>query len=112
MIAGVLEPSAGTIRYAGIDITDRRTDEAKRAGLRIQMIFQDPFASLNPRMRIADIVGSCIGTPSNARSMPTSMTCAACRPRSSHKTAITSAGTPAHRCGAGTRGQTRFSGLR
>ena len=57
MIAGVLEPSTGTIRYSGIDITDRSTEEAKRAGLHIQMIFQDPFASLNPRMRIADIVG-------------------------------------------------------
>jgi peptide/nickel transport system ATP-binding protein len=57
MIAGVMEPSAGTIRYDGVDITDRRTAEAQRAGLRIQMIFQDPFASLNPRMRIAEIVG-------------------------------------------------------
>jgi len=57
MIAGVLEPTAGRISYDGIDITDRETPQARRAGLRIQMIFQDPFASLNPRMRIADIVG-------------------------------------------------------
>ena len=57
MIAGVLNPTSGSIRYAGIDVTDRRTDDARRAGLRIQMIFQDPFASLNPRMRIAQIIG-------------------------------------------------------
>ena len=57
MVAGVLAPTSGTIRYDGVDVTDRRTDDARRAGLRIQMIFQDPFASLNPRMRIADIVG-------------------------------------------------------
>ena len=57
MIAGVLDPTCGTIRYDGVDITDRRTHDARRAGLRIQMIFQDPFASLNPRMRIAEIVG-------------------------------------------------------
>ena len=57
MVAGVLEPSSGTIRYDGVDITDRATAEAQRAGLHIQMIFQDPFASLNPRMRIAEIVG-------------------------------------------------------
>jgi len=57
MIAGVLAPSAGQIRYDGVDITSRDSDAARRAGLRIQMIFQDPFASLNPRMRIADIVG-------------------------------------------------------
>jgi len=47
MVAGILEPSAGQIRYRG-----RET-----AGLKVQMIFQDPFASLNPRMRVADIVG-------------------------------------------------------
>jgi peptide/nickel transport system ATP-binding protein len=47
MVAGILPPSAGTIRYRG------RED----AGLKVQMIFQDPFASLNPRMRVADIVG-------------------------------------------------------
>ena len=47
MVAGILEPSAGRIRYRG-----RET-----AGLKVQMIFQDPFASLNPRMRVRDIVG-------------------------------------------------------
>ena len=47
MVAGILEPSAGTIRYRG----------RERPGLKVQMIFQDPFASLNPRMRVADIVG-------------------------------------------------------
>jgi peptide/nickel transport system ATP-binding protein len=57
MIAGVLEPSAGQLRYDGVDITSRGSEAARRAGLRIQMIFQDPFASLNPRMRIAEIVG-------------------------------------------------------
>jgi len=47
MAAGILEPSAGAIRYRG----------KERPGLKVQMIFQDPFASLNPRMRVADIVG-------------------------------------------------------
>jgi peptide/nickel transport system ATP-binding protein len=46
MAAGILEPSAGRIRYRG-----------SKPGLKVQMIFQDPFASLNPRMRVADIVG-------------------------------------------------------
>jgi peptide/nickel transport system ATP-binding protein len=46
MVAGILEPSAGTIRYRG-----------GKPGLKVQMIFQDPFASLNPRMRVRDIVG-------------------------------------------------------
>jgi peptide/nickel transport system ATP-binding protein len=52
MVAGILEPSSGKIRYRGRDGAGR-----ERAGLKIQMIFQDPFASLNPRMRVRDIVG-------------------------------------------------------
>jgi len=47
MVAGILPPSAGRIRYRG----------QERIGLKVQMIFQDPFASLNPRMRVDDIVG-------------------------------------------------------
>jgi peptide/nickel transport system ATP-binding protein len=47
MVAGILEPSCGNIRYRGTE----------KPGLKVQMIFQDPFASLNPRMRVADIVG-------------------------------------------------------
>ena len=52
MVAGILPPSAGAIRYRGRDGVGRQN-----AGLKIQMIFQDPFASLNPRMRVEDIVG-------------------------------------------------------
>ncbi|MPZ42815.1 MAG: ATP-binding cassette domain-containing protein [Betaproteobacteria bacterium] len=56
MIAGVLRPSSGRIVYDGIDATDRDSPPAKRIALKIQMIFQDPFASLNPRMRVGEIV--------------------------------------------------------
>jgi oligopeptide/dipeptide ABC transporter ATP-binding protein len=44
MVAGILPPSAGAIRYRG----------QERIGLPVQMIFQDPFASLNPRMTVAE----------------------------------------------------------
>jgi oligopeptide/dipeptide ABC transporter ATP-binding protein len=57
MIAGILEPSAGRVRFRGKESSARDPQEAKRAALKVQMIFQDPFASLNPRMRVADIVG-------------------------------------------------------
>jgi peptide/nickel transport system ATP-binding protein len=57
MIAGVLEPSSGRIVYDGADVTDRSRGEARQVALKIQMIFQDPFASLNPRMRIGEIIG-------------------------------------------------------
>ncbi len=57
MVAGILEPTAGTVSYRGRDVQALPSDEAKLVSLKIQMIFQDPFASLNPRMRVKDIVG-------------------------------------------------------
>jgi peptide/nickel transport system ATP-binding protein len=57
MVAGILEPSAGTILYRGRDVATLAGDEARRAALAVQMIFQDPFASLNPRFRVRDIIG-------------------------------------------------------
>jgi len=57
MIAGILPPTSGRIVYKDVALTDMNIAEAKRAALEIQMIFQDPFASLNPRMRVVDIIG-------------------------------------------------------
>lgn len=57
MIAGILPPTAGRIIYKDIALTEMNIEEAQRAALEIQMIFQDPFASLNPRMRVLDIIG-------------------------------------------------------
>jgi peptide/nickel transport system ATP-binding protein len=57
MVAGILEPSEGTILYRGKELADMSPDEARDASLKVQMIFQDPFASLNPRMRVSDIIG-------------------------------------------------------
>lgn len=57
MIAGILKPTSGEIIYKGVSITDMNDDEMRRAALQIQMIFQNPFASLNPRMRVEDIIG-------------------------------------------------------
>ena len=57
MVTGILPPSAGTIHYNGKDITNAASPEGHAAALKIQMIFQDPFASLNPRMRVRDIIG-------------------------------------------------------
>ena len=57
MIAGILKPTFGEIIYKGVSITDMNDDEMRRAALQIQMIFQNPFASLNPRMRVEDIIG-------------------------------------------------------
>jgi len=57
MVAGILEPTAGEIFYQGKKVAGQGESEKSQAMLAIQMIFQDPFASLNPRMRVEDIVG-------------------------------------------------------
>ena len=56
MIAGLIPPSDGVIRYDGKDITRRSRAESRAAALQIQMIFQDPMSSLNPRTRVRDII--------------------------------------------------------
>ncbi len=51
------EPTSGTIQFDGIVLKDLSRQEMKRMRRRMQMIFQDPFASLNPRMNVQDILG-------------------------------------------------------
>jgi oligopeptide/dipeptide ABC transporter ATP-binding protein len=53
----LLEPTGGSIRIEGRDITNLSRAELRPFRRRMQIIFQDPFSSLNPRMRAGDIVG-------------------------------------------------------
>jgi oligopeptide/dipeptide ABC transporter ATP-binding protein len=53
----LIEPSAGRIAFDGTDITDLSPSELRQFRRRMQIVFQDPFSSLNPRMRVVDIVG-------------------------------------------------------
>ncbi len=57
MVAGIMEPTSGKVLVRGQDLKTLPRHEAEAARLKIQMIFQDPYASLNPRMRVRDIVG-------------------------------------------------------
>jgi peptide/nickel transport system ATP-binding protein len=57
MVAGITRPSAGAIRYGGQDVATLSRTEARRHALDVQMIFQDPYTSLNPLLPIRDIVG-------------------------------------------------------
>jgi peptide/nickel transport system ATP-binding protein len=57
LAVGLLEPSAGTRLWRGEEVTQLPAAKQRAIQLKIQMIFQDPYASLNPRMRVVDIVG-------------------------------------------------------
>ncbi len=57
MVAGILEPTAGQISFKGTEVSAMDKEQGADTALQIQMIFQDPFASLNPRMRVEDIIG-------------------------------------------------------
>ena len=57
MVAGILEPTKGSIQYRGEDLLSLPKAKRRSMSLKSQMIFQDPFASLNPRMRVKDIIG-------------------------------------------------------
>ena len=52
----LLRPTAGSVRLDGVELTTRSTSELRPLRAKMQMVFQDPFASLNPRLRIGDII--------------------------------------------------------
>ena len=56
-ILQLLEPTDGSVTYEGKDLTALNKSELRRARRDMQMIFQDPYASLNPRMAIGGIIG-------------------------------------------------------
>ncbi|MBE0617641.1 MAG: ABC transporter ATP-binding protein, partial [Proteobacteria bacterium] len=51
------QPTRGTVRYGGRDLWTLDREEVRRFRREVQMVFQDPYASLNPRMRVREIVG-------------------------------------------------------
>ncbi|MFJ1745244.1 ABC transporter ATP-binding protein [Streptomyces sp. NPDC088116] len=57
MLVNLEKPTAGRIRYKGEDITELSGRALKAVRRNIQMVFQDPYTSLNPRMTVGDIIG-------------------------------------------------------
>jgi glutathione transport system ATP-binding protein len=55
-IVRIYDPTEGRVVFDGVDTTELKPRELNRTRRRMQMIFQDPYASLNPRMTIAGIV--------------------------------------------------------
>ena len=56
-IIKLIEPTAGSIFFDGKDITKLKRRQMRPVRRDIQIVFQDPYASLNPRMTVRDIVG-------------------------------------------------------
>ncbi|MFM8681313.1 MAG: ABC transporter ATP-binding protein [Alphaproteobacteria bacterium] len=57
LILRLVEPTSGSITIGGTDVTKLSESEMRPHRRRVQMVFQDPYASLNPRMASGDIVG-------------------------------------------------------
>jgi oligopeptide transport system ATP-binding protein len=57
LILRLIEPTAGTIRFENADILQATKKEMRALRQRMQIIFQDPYSSLNPRMTVEQIVG-------------------------------------------------------
>jgi peptide/nickel transport system ATP-binding protein len=57
LLIRLIEPTAGTIAFDGQDLTAVSREGLRRLRQRMQIVFQDPYASLNPRMRVGDSIG-------------------------------------------------------
>jgi peptide/nickel transport system ATP-binding protein len=57
LVLRLLEPTDGRVVFDGIDLGSLSADEMRRLRARMQVIFQDPLASLNPRMTIGEAIG-------------------------------------------------------
>ncbi len=56
IILGLVKPTSGQVRVDGVDLASASAPQMKQLRRQMQPVFQDPYAALNPRMRIFDIV--------------------------------------------------------
>jgi peptide/nickel transport system ATP-binding protein len=56
LVMRLIEPDAGTVRIGDVDLTRIKGKALREQRRRIQMVFQDPFASLNPRRKVGNII--------------------------------------------------------
>lgn len=55
-VVGLLNPFAGSITFADLDLASADRRQRRRVARDLQMVFQDPYTSLNPRMRVGDVI--------------------------------------------------------
>lgn len=56
LVLRLIEPTSGTVRFQGRDLLHAGREEVRQLRCEMQIIFQDPFGSLDPRMRVEDII--------------------------------------------------------
>ncbi len=56
MLLRLVEPAAGTVRYDGVEVLQASSREMRALRRRMQIVFQDPYAALNPKMRVREIL--------------------------------------------------------
>jgi peptide/nickel transport system ATP-binding protein len=66
-ILRLIEPTSGEVIFDGVDVATLAPEPMRRQRRQMQIIFQDPFASLNPRMTVGEIVGQAIDIHDLAR---------------------------------------------
>lgn len=66
-ILRLIEPTAGEVKFEGVDVTTLSKGQMREYRKKMQIIFQDPFASLNPRMSVGDIIGEAMTIHNLAR---------------------------------------------
>jgi ABC-type oligopeptide transport system ATPase subunit len=57
LVAGLIPPTSGNVTIEGREIVNLRRREIRELRRHVQMVFQDPYGSLNPRKKVIDIVG-------------------------------------------------------
>ncbi|MEI9941062.1 MAG: ABC transporter ATP-binding protein [Pseudomonadota bacterium] len=57
LVLRLLEPTAGSVRFAGRDLSTLGGSELRQMRRRMQIVFQDPYSSLNPRRTVGDAIG-------------------------------------------------------
>src|ERR687890_1977406 len=56
MVLRLIEPTSGNVRFNGTDVMRASTSDVRKLRREMQIVFQDPFSSLNPRMRVEEII--------------------------------------------------------
>jgi ABC-type glutathione transport system ATPase component len=56
MLLRLIEPTSGEVRYGGVDLLAAGSSKMREMRRKMQIVFQDPFAALNPRMRVRQIL--------------------------------------------------------